>query len=453
MHKRRIVPVIAVMLAVLMLLSLVFSALPVIAHADTVTQAQVDEIQAQKNELSAKTKQSEDKLTALQQQHASVLEQKEAMDEKCRIATEQIALTQQQIELYDQMIAQKGEEVDAAKQAEEKQLEKYRTRVRAMEENGGYSFNIIALICNVRSLSELITIIDDVREIMLADKLLEEKYIEAREAHEAVKAEYETIKAGLEAKQTELESEKQDLEKQIVEAYTLIAELEKNIEKAKEEYAVNEAKEAAMSGYLSELSRQLWQEQEARRLAEEERRKQEAAETEPSEEPSSEPTQPAPDAPPEEPTPVEPPSEPQSSGGFSPTWPVPSCKLITSRYGWRTHPIYGDERFHAGVDIGAADGSTIVAAESGRVAISTYSDSYGNYIMLEHDDGYTSVYAHIQNGGLLVSKDQYVNKGDAIGLVGSTGWSTGPHCHFEIRHEGNTEDPTGYFSGLSYWNC
>jgi murein DD-endopeptidase MepM/ murein hydrolase activator NlpD len=89
-----------------------------------------------------------------------------------------------------------------------------------------------------------------------------------------------------------------------------------------------------------------------------------------------------------------------------------------------------------------------VAADSGTVAVATYSSSYGNYVMINHANGYTTLYAHMSS--LAVSSGQTVSKGSTIGYVGSTGWSTGPHCHFEIRYNGATIDPAQFFSGLSY---
>jgi murein DD-endopeptidase MepM/ murein hydrolase activator NlpD len=82
------------------------------------------------------------------------------------------------------------------------------------------------------------------------------------------------------------------------------------------------------------------------------------------------------------------------------------------------------------------------------VAVATYSSSYGNYVMINHANGYTTLYAHMSS--IAVSAGQTVSKGSTIGYVGSTGWSTGPHCHFEIRYNGSTTDPAAYFSGLRY---
>ena len=105
--------------------------------------------------------------------------------------------------------------------------------------------------------------------------------------------------------------------------------------------------------------------------------------------------------------------------------------------------LYGYTRLHAGVDIGAQYGAEVVAADGGSVSVATYSSSYGNYVMLYHSDGSSTVYAHMSS--LAVSAGQTVKQGDVIGYVGSTGNSTGPHLHFEVRVNGGTVDPMQYF--------
>ena len=113
------------------------------------------------------------------------------------------------------------------------------------------------------------------------------------------------------------------------------------------------------------------------------------------------------------------------------TMAVPVKGRITSPFGYRVHPIYGTRLFHNGVDIGAESGTPIVAALNGRVEEAEYDDSYGYYVILNHGDDFTTVYAHCSE--LLVTAGDTVTKGQTIALVGSTGVSTGPHLHFEVR--------------------
>jgi murein DD-endopeptidase MepM/ murein hydrolase activator NlpD len=122
------------------------------------------------------------------------------------------------------------------------------------------------------------------------------------------------------------------------------------------------------------------------------------------------------------------------------TWPANG--RLTSRYGWRTHPIYGDRRMHAGIDIGAGQGVPIVAADDGVVLLSYYSSGYGNLTVIDHGGGLTTSYAH--QSAMLVSDGQRVARGQMIGRAGSTGNVTGPHLHFEVRIDGDPVDPLNY---------
>ncbi len=127
------------------------------------------------------------------------------------------------------------------------------------------------------------------------------------------------------------------------------------------------------------------------------------------------------------------------------TWPVPSSGRITSPYGYRTHPIYGSTRFHAGIDIGAPSGKPVVAADDGKVIKVVYSNvGYGNYIIIYHGNNMTTRYAH--NRTLLVNEGDMVTEGQTIAEIGTSGASTGPHLHFEVRLNNKTQNPLNYVS-------
>ena len=115
---------------------------------------------------------------------------------------------------------------------------------------------------------------------------------------------------------------------------------------------------------------------------------------------------------------------------------------ITSYYGWRTHPIFGTTKYHSGMDIAVDTGTPIQAADSGTVVYSGWLGGYGNCVMIDHGGGLVTLYGH--NSALNVSEGQYVNKGTVIAYAGSTGYSTGPHCHFEVRLHGELTEPLNY---------
>ena len=123
-------------------------------------------------------------------------------------------------------------------------------------------------------------------------------------------------------------------------------------------------------------------------------------------------------------------------------WPVPGYTRITSPFGMRTHPITGLYKLHTGVDIGAPTGARFIAANNGVVTKAAYSSSYGNMVIIDHGGGVSTLYAH--GSQILVNVGDTVTRGQAVLKVGSTGWSTGPHAHFEVRISGRYVNPLDY---------
>ena len=128
--------------------------------------------------------------------------------------------------------------------------------------------------------------------------------------------------------------------------------------------------------------------------------------------------------------------------GLTMQFPAPSMTRKSSNFGYRIHPIKHTKRLHAGVDLAAPGGSPIVAAMSGRVILARAGSGYGNYIIVDHGNGYATLYAHCSK--LLVKKGQSVSRGQQIAKVGSTGASTGNHLHFEVRVKGTPVNPAPY---------
>ena len=129
------------------------------------------------------------------------------------------------------------------------------------------------------------------------------------------------------------------------------------------------------------------------------------------------------------------------------TNPVDGALEITSPFGWRTHPITGTQKFHSGIDIGVDYDTPVKASAAGVVTFAgNDDDGYGNKVMIDHGENVVTLYAH--NNSILVGEGQLVSQGEVIALAGSTGNSTGPHCHFEVRENGEPVDPAKYLSGL-----
>ena len=129
-------------------------------------------------------------------------------------------------------------------------------------------------------------------------------------------------------------------------------------------------------------------------------------------------------------------------------WPVPGYTRITSKYGMRTHPITGVYKLHTGVDIGAPRGANFIAANDGIVTKASYNSAYGNMVIIDHGGGVSTLYAH--GDQILVQVGQTVKRGDPILKVGSTGYSTGPHAHFEVRLNRSCNRPNAIYYK---WTC
>ncbi len=378
-----------------------------------VSEDELDELKAERDALVKQRQEQQAVVNDLRAQQASVLAVKQALDERNMYTQWQIDLTQQEIDLYEDMIADKSIEVDDAKALENEQLDRYRARVRAMEENGNTS--LLAYLFSASTLGEFLTAVDDVGEIMESDRELEDAYIEARENTEAVVAEYEEYKAGIVEKQDELRAEQDELQAELDEATQLIIDITANIEENAAVLAEFEQAEKEAETNVANMV-----------IALEKQRAAEAA---------------------------------ASGGGYGGgggmvvgtgqfSWPVPSCTYLTSRFGLRVHPITGVTKSHTGVDIGAQSGATIVAADGGTVVLAGVNSGYGNCVMIDHGNGYKTLYGHMSS--IAVSNGQTVSKGETVGYVGSTGLSTGPHCHYEVWKDGSRIDPEQFYSGLTF---
>ena len=400
-----------------------------------------------------------ERIDGLKEQQANVLEQMVALMEQNRLAEEQLEIIDEEIREYEILIQNKGKEVDAAKDRENVQLEKYRTRVRAMEESGGY--NILALVLQSDNFSQLITAIDDMGEIMESDKQLQHEYETAREETEEVKAQYETEKTVYEGKQQELRDEQAAIQADMERGEEILYGLQDEIDAAIKEWESAQAAEEAAAATISNViasynarkanERAAEQAVAAQAVAQAKQQVMEMAQANyeaiaAGYEPIYSEAQIQQIA---EEAQVGYVAGSQSSGYV---WPLPCSQRVTSRFGTRADPFTGESRYHSGIDIDGFgnDGAPVIAAASGEVITASYDSSYGNYVIIDHG-GTSTVYAHMS--GLAVSYGQTVSQGETIGYVGATGRATGTHLHFEVYVGDERVDPAQYFSGISYYNC
>ena len=375
-----------------------------------VTQAEIDSLKNEAKELGSQKKELEAKLKELANDKSKALERKKLLDQQIDNTSAQIKNVETQIADYADLITQTEAELADAEEREAAQYELFCQRVRAMEESGEVSY--WSVLFGASSFTDMLTRLNDVNEVMDADqkviddlKALQAEITEKKEQLEDSKAEREAAKA-------ELVHKKSELDKQRQQAIALVNEINDNEE---ENQATLDALDKEEERILAEALRK------SRELA-----AQQAAAGQ---------------------------SSHSNPGGY--IWPVDS-RYITSTVGGRASPGGIGSTNHKGTDIGRVGyTSSIYAAKSGTVIVSQYSSSYGNYVVISHGSGNTTLYAHMSTRK--VSEGQYVNQGDVIGITGSTGHSTGPHLHFEITENGvrinplndGAEPRKGYLTGYT----
>lgn len=282
------------------------------------------------------------------------------------------------------------EELAAAEEKVNTQNENLNARLRNMYKNGSVGF--IDVLMDSGSFSEFLNNLSLVEKVYTSDQDVLEELQKAYDEIDAKKKEIETLQAELSESKATMEEQKSSLEAD-----------KASVEKKKSEIAADSA----------ETQRELDKlEADAQALTSSIRNSGSSS------------------------------SSSKYNGGIM-AWPVPSCHTVSSGYGGRIHPTTGKYKFHGGLDIPGSYGSAIIAANSGKVIwAGNRGDSYGNYVIIDHGGGVSTLYGH--SSKVLVSTGQSVSRGQRIANVGSTGRSTGPHCHFEVRINGSRVNPTPY---------
>jgi murein DD-endopeptidase MepM/ murein hydrolase activator NlpD len=401
--RKRIVVFTAILLALLIVLPIVISALSAGAKASS-----KQELERLKNEAAYLVTQKEritQQIAENERQQAATIEKKTLLDQRIILTQDEITNANAQLQQYTILIAEKQADIDKGIIEEREMFETFRARMRALEENGTVSY--WSLIFKATSYTELLDSIDIVNELLDSDQRVIDDLLEKRQFLADAQADLEESKAEQKAVKDQLVSLEQDLERQRAEADQLMLDLESRKEQLEESYAQMEEQEVLVAKAIDEMIARIEEEERLAALRNQ--------------------------------------SSGYRKGTGSIIWPTPSCYIITSEFGNRLHPTLGYYKFHTGVDIGASYGAKILAADDGTVITAGYnSGGYGNYVVISHGNGLTTLYGHMSS--YAVSNGQNVSKGDVIGYVGSTGRSTGPHLHFEVRQSGQYIDPMSYFS-------
>lgn len=422
---KKLVSLVSLILAVILLLGLLASVFTVPANAadklsSSEIREQIKEMERQQAETQKKIKELEDQLSDNLSEMAAIVEQKNIVDQEIYLLHDQIANTNNMIAAYNVLIADKQAELARAEEKLAQLNEQNKERIRAMEEDGPLSYWTV--LFKASSFSDLLDRLNMVQEIAAADQRLLKEMQETAEAVATAQAELVTEKANLELVREELAS---------AEA-TLQAKRDETDELLKQLIAIGEEYEA----YLEE--QEVYQQDLAQQIAQKREDLEDAKESEywatyvP---PTT--TQP----PPPTTKPYEPPKPEDDPPVSDSGWRSPMTRKtwVTSPFGMRFHPVHKEWRMHNGVDLEGDTGDDIVAARSGTVIKAAYHKSMGNYVTIDHGDGYTSIYMHMTHD--VVSVGDWVNAGEKIGECGSTGVSTGAHLHFGIYYNGKAVNP------------
>jgi len=421
-NKKLLVSILAGLMAGIMILSLVLSLIPTKASAASSSEIkeQIKELEKDQEALQQQIedlkKQQSDNVTEIK----DIMEQKNLIDHQVGLLYIQINNLNEQIASYNVLIADKQKEYDAAELRLQELNARYKERIRAMEEDGAVSYWSVLFSAN--SFSDLLDRLNMVEEIASADRRRLKELSEAAEIVEQVKSALVTERAEMESTRTELNAAQAELEESSLQAENLLATMVAKGEEFAQLMDQLEDEESDLADKLAEKEADYDEAKYAEHMAT-------------ATKPTTKPTKP---------------SYSGSGGGTAGTevntsgitWVVPvDYGYVSSAFGYRDHPIDGKWKHHNGVDL-AGSGiykKPIYATRSGVVSYAGWYGTGGWTVKVDHLDGYVSIYMHMTH--YVVAAGDYVTAGQVIGYVGSSGGSTGPHLHFEIRYNNNPVNP------------
>ena len=400
--KRRVVfGLLAGVMALLILLPMLTM---ILGGAGAVTQSEIDALKQQQAESQALQQQLEEQMEDVEAQQSAAVDKRDLLLAQLEAINDELESIEAQIAWYDEEIALKEEQRKEAEAREAEQYDLFCQRVRAMEEEGTVSY--WSILFNATSFSDMLDRLEDIDAVMDYDNQVMDELIATREELERLQAELESARAEEEAAKAQQEERKAEQQALVAEAQQVVDELNSNLEELNRKL---DEQDAAVAAVQAEIER---------KQAEYEAQRQQNGTTIISE------------------------------SGYM--WPLPGYYRLSSLFGYRIHPISGKPHSHSGIDIPAPGDTPILAARSGQVITSVYGSgaywSYGNYVVIDHGDGETTLYAHMSSRA--VSEGEMVTQGQVIGYVGTTGNSTGNHLHLEVRENGQRVDPESKFPGV-----
>ena len=427
-NRKRFVSILAGVMAAVMLLTLVLGLLPTRASAASSSEIrkQINHLKEEKQEIQEKIKEVQAQYEENENEIANIIAKKNVIDQEIQLLSTQITNITEQLQAYNILIADKQDELDNAEERFEQLNADTKVRIRTMEEEGELSYWEVLFKAN--SFSDLLDRLNIVEEIAASDNRRLQELSDAANHVETAQDELEAEKADMELTKQELDSTQEELDTKREEADAVIQEL---LTKADDLAALEDEFEAQEAEFLAQIAKK-----------EEEFDAAKQAEWEAFMATSVPPTTAAGG------------SGSGSSGGTTTSggsvgssggggWVVPcSYTSIPSPFGYRTSPTTGASTYHQGVDLDTGTGWSVVASRAGIVTVAGWGSSAGNYVKIDHRDGFSSIYMHLSSIG--VSTGQVVSQGQYIGATGSTGVSTGDHLHFGIALNGVWVNPCSY---------
>ena len=410
------------------MLTLIFCMQPV-CNVQATEESNLSEAQQEKKTLENDLQKAKELIDSLKGSKEDIQSEVEKLDKQLNEISGKVKELESQLSKKRQEIANTESALNKAKEQEKKQYRNMKKRIQFMYENGQTSY--VEMLLSADSFTDFLNAVEYITQISQYDRKMLKEYQNMQVTIADTQKTLETDYASLQSLQAKVQEEKQ-----------AVAALE-SAKKGELNDVADDLTDAqtVAKAYEAEIQAQnevIAQIQAAQKRAAEQQAAQQQAQ-------AAEENQGATDAAGENQNTAQnttPSGNGQSTGSMM--WPCPSSKRVTSDYGPRTSPTNGASSNHKGIDIGAAYGADIVAADGGTVLVATYSSSGGNYVIIDHGGGLCTVYMHASS--LTVSAGQTVSKGQVIAKVGSTGISTGNHMHFGVTLNGVYVSPWGYVS-------
>ena len=393
MHKNR--KAVAVLLA----------CLTIVSQVTTAVASTMKDLKTRQTQLTTQTQKAKDLLDDIKTEKSDLTQQLLALDAELDIVSDEYNAVNADLESTTALLAQTETELADAVLQQEAQYEAFREHVRYMYENGNIGY--LEALMNAASFSDFINRMEYVNRIVEYDQNLLQRLADTENTIAQKVDEISIQQAEIAVLAAQLEVQKVALEESISTKDILIRKLAEDEKVAEQQIKSFADANAAVAASIKKIEAE--QAAAARAAASSTKASTTAI-----------------------------------SYDGKMKWPVPSSTRVSSGYGPRQSPVGRGWEFHTGIDIPASSGAQIVAADGGTVISAGWMNGYGYTVVLNHGGGVTTLYGHASK--LLVSKGQTVSKGQAIALIGSTGWSTGPHLHFQVMENGAHVTPKNYLN-------